>query len=162
MNPRVFLCFDGHSVKGPFTLEDLRGAVSRGEVAKTTSACEEGGETWQPLGDLRPEAFNGAQPLEITTKNVPQSSFVPRNSYERAVHEAVKRNTELEKSSYANLSLDRKVEKYVKGGASRSLRVLSIYLPVVVVTLLLSALLSPMFIWLAVAVFFYLIYKVVL
>jgi hypothetical protein len=71
MTPRVFLSLDGQNVKGPFTTEDLRGAVSRNEIAKTTLACEEGSETWQPLGDLRPEAFGPAgKPLSVQIKGL--------------------------------------------------------------------------------------------
>jgi hypothetical protein len=58
---RLFLCVDGQNVSGPFSLEELRLAVARHEVSKATLACEEGTEAWQPLGDLRPEAFKRAE-----------------------------------------------------------------------------------------------------
>jgi hypothetical protein len=57
MKPRVFLCVDGQNVTGPFSLDELRLAVSRHEIAKATLGCQEGSETWQPLGALRPEVF---------------------------------------------------------------------------------------------------------
>lgn len=61
MKPRLFLCLDGQNVGGPFGLDELRLAVARHEVSKATLACEEGTEAWQPLGELRPEAFKRAE-----------------------------------------------------------------------------------------------------
>ena len=61
MKPRLFLCVDGQNVTGPFGLDELRLAVARHEVSKATLACEEGTEAWQPLGELRPEAFKRAE-----------------------------------------------------------------------------------------------------
>jgi hypothetical protein len=61
MKLRVFLCVDGQNVTGPFGLDELRLAIARHEVSKATLACEEGTEVWQPLGNLRPEAFKRAE-----------------------------------------------------------------------------------------------------
>lgn len=54
---RIFLCTDGSTVTGPFTLTQLRRMLSQYEVAKTTMACREGAEQWIPLGDVEPRIF---------------------------------------------------------------------------------------------------------
>ncbi len=43
----------GEEVRGPYTLDQLRGFWSRGEVTALTPVCEDGADSWSQLGEMQ-------------------------------------------------------------------------------------------------------------